>query len=406
MNINVRILLYFTFLVLAVLLTNFPALANADGNIINTITDQYANNMKSWHGPLMGYAQRIFWFLALIDVALSVGKLILKKADFSDWAEELMKHFLVIGAFYAFLIHSADWASAIIQSFRIAGNTASSAAGGVQGLQPSDLFKDGVNIFTTLLKSFTFTFDINRWVEALALVFGGFVVLLSMCLIAALEIVALLESYIFMYAGVIFLGFGGSQITSDIAKRYFMGILSVGAKLFTIQLIIGLGLQTLHQWADMVVASNGVLDMQIIAQIVGGSVIMLCLAKMVPEFAQGMVSGSSLSNIHSIVSSAAAVGSIGSAVAFGGAAAVATIANPAMATQLARSAGSHATEAFRHTTGHSVINPMHGLGRDRDHSEASYTGPKSFRTDPSRDRDIDPNKSSTSTGINGNSIST
>lgn len=402
MKIKGKLLPNFSLVAITVLLTNFPMLANADSNIINTITDQYANNMQSWHGPLMGYAQRIFWFLALIDIVLSVGKLIFKKADFSDWAEEIMKQFLIIGAFYAFLIHSADWASAVIQSFRIAGNAASSSAGGVQGLQPSDLFKDGVNIFTTLLKSFTLTFDINRWVEALTLVFGGFVVLLSLCLIAALEIVALLESYIFMYAGVIFLGFGGSQITSDIAKRYFMGILSVGAKLFTIQLIIGLGLQTLHQWADMVVASNGVLDMQIIAQIVGGSVIMLCLAKMVPEFAQGMVSGSSLSSIHSVVSSAAAVGSISSAMAFGGAAAVSTMLNPAMAARFARSAGDHATEAFRHTTGHSVLNPMHGFGRGQNQSNSGFSGRRPFRGDLGLDRDTDSNQAAA--GNTGNSI--
>lgn len=384
-----------------------PQAAMAE-NFLDAITNQYSSNMKSWHAPLMGYAQRIFWLLALIEIVWAVGKLILGKADFGAWAEELMKQFLIIGTFWAFLTHSAEWATAIIQSFRLAGEAANGAAGGVQGLQPTDVFADGVDICTTLLKSFHFTFDINKFMEGLALVFGGFIVLISFCLISALEVVVIIETYVFMYAGVLFLGFGGSHLTSDIAKRYFIGILSVGTKLFTIQLIIGLGQKLLHQWADLVVASNGILDLQLVIQIVGGAIVLLSLAKTIPELAQGMVTGSSLGTVGSLVSSGAAAGSTSAAVAALGASAVgAAMLNPAMAAHFARTASTHANEAFRHTTGQNVLNPMHGFGRGRDQSDAAYTGPKSFRTDPSRDRDIDPNNSPTGPGINnGNSIST
>lgn len=391
-------ILYGAVLILAV---GLSSLVYADNTIINGITDQYANNMQSWHGPLVGIAQRVFWLLVLIDVVLTIGKLMLKKADFSDWAEEFIKHILIIGAFYAFLIHSADWAFAIIQSFRMAGNTASGAAGGIQGLQPVDVFNAGITMCTTLLQSLTASFELGKLVESLALVLGSFIILISLCLIAALEIVALLESYIFMYAGVLFLGFGGSQITADIAKRYFMGLLSVGAKLFAIQLIIGLGLQTLQQWADMVVVSNGMLDLQVIAQIVGGSVIMLCLAQMVPQFAQGMVSGSSMSSIHALISSAAAVGSVGAAMGLGSAAALTAPFNPGAAARLANQASGQATEAFRHTTGHSTLNPLHGLGKDRNQGQSEYTGTRPFRGDSGQGAQRPPQNGSSSPSGNG-----
>jgi type IV secretion system protein TrbL len=402
MTYNLKIKYFIPLLVGILLVLNFPE-ASADSNFINTITDQYVTNMQSWHGPLLGYALRIFWLLALIDVVWTVGKLIFNKADFSNWAEEIIKQFLVLGTFYAILTHSGEWAPAVIQSFRIAGNTASGSAGGLQGLQPTDVFNAGIVICSTLLKNFSLTFDMSKMVETLALVFGGFIVLISFCIIAALEIVALLESYLFMYAGVLFLGFGGSRITADIAKRYLLGLISIGAKLFTIQLVIGLGIQLIQQWTDLVVASNGNLDLQVILQIVGGAVIMMLLAKMVPELSQSMVSGASFATMSPLVSSGAAIGSTATSAALGGVAIATAMFNPAMAAQFARSAGNHASEAFRHTTGHSIMNPMHGFERGQNQAESSFSGRRPFRGDLGQDRDIDSNKTA-STNNNGNSI--
>lgn len=383
--------------------------AMADSNFLNTITDQYATTMRNWSSPLLGYAQRIFWLLALLDIAWTAGKLIFNHESFGRWSEEIIKQFLIIGTFYAIMTHWTEWAPAIIQSFRIAGNEASGAAGGVQGLQPSDVFNSGIVICTTLFKNFSLTFDMRRLIEALALVFGGFLILISFCMVAALEIVTLLESYLFMYAGVLFLGFSGSHLTADIAKRYMIGLISIGSKLFTIQLIIGLGNQLFEQWTDMVVASNGNIDLQLIFMISGGAFIMMLLAKMVPELSQSTVTGASFASINPLVSTGAAINSTATAAAFGGAAVATAMFNPAMSKHFARAAGDHASEAFRHTTGHSVMNPMYGFGRGQEQqNESAFTGRRPFRGDLGHDREIDPppNNPASTPGVNNdNSIS-
>ena len=60
-----------------------------------------------------------------------------------------------------------------------------------------------------------------------------------------------------VYAGLIFLGFGGCRWTSDMAINYYRTILGVGVSLMTMQLIIGIGIEYLK---DLVAATGQDLD--------------------------------------------------------------------------------------------------------------------------------------------------
>jgi type IV secretion system protein TrbL len=62
---------------------------------------------------------------------------------------------------------------------------------------------------------------------------------------------------IVLYAGLIFLGFGGCRLTSDMAINYYRTVLGVGVSLMTMQLIIGIGVQFLQ---DLVASTSQNLD--------------------------------------------------------------------------------------------------------------------------------------------------
>ena len=59
--------------------------------------------------------------------------------------------------------------------------------------------------------------------------------------IAAQMVVLLCSSWILIYGGVFYLGFGGSNYTSEIAKNYFKVILAQAMQVFTFCLLIGIG---------------------------------------------------------------------------------------------------------------------------------------------------------------------
>ncbi|NBO65596.1 MAG: hypothetical protein EBU88_12280, partial [Acidobacteria bacterium] len=76
------------------------------------------------------------------------------------------------------------------------------------------------------------------------------VILVCFGLMAANMIEALIESYIVISAGVIMMGFGGSHWTNDYAKKLLIYAVSVGAKLFLIQLMVGLCERLISQLAS------------------------------------------------------------------------------------------------------------------------------------------------------------
>jgi type IV secretion system protein TrbL len=141
--------------------------------------------------------------------------------------------------------------------------------------------------------------------------------LISFALIAALQVVALVESYIFTYAGILFLGFGGSRFTRDFAQRYLVGIVAVGAKLFVIQLIIGLAVVLVKQWDADIDANQTILDIGLVLRIAGGSIVFLALAKMIPSMVQGMINGASYSSATTMINATMAGANVGASAANG-----------------------------------------------------------------------------------------
>ncbi len=302
---------------LLLLIQTTPCLAQVvSNNFFDSFMGQYANAAQGWEAPLRRFALSIFGMLALMDIVWLGKELIVNKESFSDWGLALLQKFVVLGFFYALLTHSSEYAFAMIQSFRLAGEAANNAAGGMSGMQPSNIFDAGMNMAGSLIQALSWT----RLSDNILMITAAIIVAISFALIAALQGVALLESYVFTYAGIIFLGFGGSFLTRDIAKRFLMSLLAVGTKLFVIQLIIGLGVIEMRKWSAAVQADTSVFNSQLVIQILGGSVVFLTFAKIVPEFVQSMISGAAFSNGRAMFTSALSTASMATAVTAGTAA--------------------------------------------------------------------------------------
>jgi len=337
--------------VIYVFLINQASAQTVD-NAIDNIVITYADNAAAWEGALRGYAQSLFGMLVLLDFAWILIRLIIAKFDFTDFFGEIIRQLFFVGFFYLLLQHSTDWANAIVQSFRVAGDAASTAAGGEANLAPSDIYDSAITIAGTAFNSLQFF--LVKPVESIAIAFSGIIIVISFALIAALEIVALVECYIVIYASIIFMGFGGSHFTSNFALKTLQYAVSVGAKLFTIQLIIGLGQRMMMEWSDELAAKGDAIQLMDIITIMGSSIVLLAVTKIIPEIVQGMLNGASLANGRSLVTSASAAGHMALAGA-AGATALAAGTLGASGSPMARSISSwasdtavgHGEEAFR-----------------------------------------------------------
>lgn len=291
------------------------ASAAAAGSL-DTITELFKNGASAWESTLAGYAMGLFGLLVAIEVTFTLIKLALKGADMTEFGSELINRMMFVGFFSWLLSNSSTFARAIIDSLRQAGNSASAAGGGTAGIAPSDLFDAGVNMASAIFSAMDFS--LSGVGQYLALCIAGLVICACFALIAAFMIVALVESYIVVSAGVILMGFGGSRWTKDFAVKTLTYAVSVGAKLFVLQLIAGLGETIVKSQAAQMQAGSAVSSPADVLVLLGFAVVMLALVKTIPDAVQGLINGSSIGNGGGL----AAAGMVGAAAgAIGGAAA-------------------------------------------------------------------------------------
>jgi type IV secretion system protein TrbL len=268
-------------------------------NSLDAIVRLYRDHAHAWESTLLGFAKTLFWLLALIEFSFAAISLAFKGADFGDWVATMVNQILFIGFFYTLLLHSAEWAGDIVQSFRHAADAAAAAAGGSSRITPSNIFDLGLQLSSKVIET------LSLWApgDSIGLVISALIIIICFALIAAFLIVALVESYIVISAGVLLMGFGGSRWTKDYAVKIIVYAVSVGAKLFVLQLLVGMGEAMIREWVE-----NFEANYPNIFLMVGSAIVMLAVTKIVPEMVQGLINGTSVSSGSSLTGAAAAVG--------------------------------------------------------------------------------------------------
>jgi type IV secretion system protein TrbL len=284
-----------------VLMAAVPAYAQSV-NVLDQIVTEFKTRAAGWEGTLRSFAMGTFGILATIELAWAAIRLAFRRSDMSEWLAEIVNQILFLGFFLALLENSVTWGQSIVNSFR----QAASAAGG-GGIAPSDVFAAGVKIASTVLS------QMSIWhPEASAgLMVAGIVIEVCFALMAAFMVLALVESFLIISMGVLFMAFGGTRWTKEFAVSTVRYTVSVGAKLFVLQLLVSIGASLIQSWAN---SFTDVTDASLCI-LVGCSIVMLALVKVLPETMQRIVNGSSMASGSALVGATLAVG--GATAAFG-----------------------------------------------------------------------------------------
>ena len=276
-------------LLLAAAILGASAPAHAQSvDVLDQIVSQFQSRSAGWEGTLRSFALETFGILASIEMVWAAFKLAFRGSDVSEWLAEIVNQILFLGFFLALLENSVTWGTAIVNSFR----QAAGAAGG-GGIAPSDVFAVGVKIAAQVLQQMSFWHP-----EASAgLIVAGIVIEVCFALMAAFMVLALVESYLIISMGVIFMAFGGSRWTQDFAVSTVRYTVSVGAKLFVLQLLVSMGTGFIQSWSN---SFTDVTDASLCI-LIGCSIVMLALVKVLPETMQRIVNGSSMASGSALV---------------------------------------------------------------------------------------------------------
>jgi type IV secretion system protein TrbL len=290
------------------------------GGILTGLAHQFSTTTGPWMTTALHYAQGLFFALVGIEVAWSAITYVLQKDSLPDFVAALVLKILGIGFFYILLQpqYGPVWIADVLSSFSQAGSAISGQSQFIPS-DPSSVFNCGTDIANAMLQSVSQNkggFNLGNILPAIEAVLAALIcalgVVIAFAIIAGQLLITLIESYIVIGAGVFMLGFTGSRWTLVFGEKYVGYAVSVGIKLFMLELIVGLGYSLGQQWAALFY--NGIAPPETYIEVVGAALVFGFLAWQIPSLAASLMNGAPRMTLGSFVNTAGAV-AVGTVVA-------------------------------------------------------------------------------------------
>jgi len=282
------------------------------GGILTGLAHQFSTTTQPWMTTALHYAQGLFFALVAIEIAWSAITYVLQKDSLPDFVASLLLKILGVGFFFIVLQpqYGPVWIGDIISSFSQAGSAISGQVQLTPG-DPSSVFNCGTDIANAMLESASENqgMTLGNLLPMMEIVLTSMIcalgVVLAFAIIAGQLLITLVESYIVIGAGVFMLGFTGSRWTLVFGEKYVGYAVSIGIKLFMLELIVGLGFDLGQQWGSLF--ANGIAPPETYIEVVGAALVFGFLAWQIPSLAASLMNGAPRMTLGSFVSTAGAV---------------------------------------------------------------------------------------------------
>jgi len=287
----------FCLIIFLVLIISGSQAFAADPTIDSTI--EFASNITSFSdttaSAILTIARNLFLLLASLSLALGLIRMILTGENtLGAVIAHIAKWILYVGIF-TWIMSSLAAASfipkIIINSFiALAGKMNLNVE-----IAPDDILAAGIRIYGIIVEK-----GWNAgWGDFIGITFIGIIILVVIAMIAGFIAVAVIEMHLVICGGAVLLGFGGFEYTRDIALSYLRYAISVGMKLLMITIVYSLAATLIPQWEDSFKNSS---DMSALitsaGQILGGTICILIIVRIIPNIAQSIVNNASMSFGH------------------------------------------------------------------------------------------------------------
>lgn len=277
--------------------------------MLDQVVTEFATRATSWQAAVMNAAMFLFWTLGTISLVFTLGFMALRKADIGEFFAEFIRFILFFGFFLWLLRNGPAFANSIIQSLARIGEQAS----GVASVTPSGIVDIGFMILKQAFSNSSIWSPVDSFI-GVALSLG---ILILLAVVAINMLLLLVSGWLLMYAGIFFLGFGGSRWTSDMAINYYKTVLGVAVQIMTMVLLVGIGNDLLSSFYARM--NTGTLNFEELGVMLVFCVALLMLVNRVPPLVAGIITGSGIGG-------AGGIGNFGAGAASGAAMGAASMA--------------------------------------------------------------------------------
>jgi type IV secretion system protein TrbL len=302
------------FFLLWLALFSIEAQAAIDPNgVLDNALERYSTAAAGWSAIITQRASWLFWTLVVISMVWTFGFMALRKADIGEFFAEFIRFTIFTGFFWWLLTNGPTFANDIMRSLR---NLGGNASGTGSELTPSGIVNIGLDIFFKVVDQSSLMAPVD---SAVGIIVSA-VILIILGLIGVNMLLLLVSSWILAYAGVFFLGFGGSRWTSDMAINYYKTVLNIAAQLFTMVLLVGIGKSFVDHYYNAMEVNINLKELGVMLIV---SVVLLALVNKLPAMIGALAMGGGTYALGSGYGTGTAMGAAavaGAAMATGGAA--------------------------------------------------------------------------------------
>ena len=217
-----RNLLPAVFLLVLLGLALVPVAAHAQ--VFDEVRSAYDTASSQWLDRLLPVAQHTFASLAVVELAISALLWGLRRTALEDLCANFLLKFLVLSFCYTLITFFPLWVPAITHGFETAGQIAS----GSTTVNPTQVLEDGEQLSIGLMLAANDSGFFTHPAASLISMALAFLVWLSFAMIAVQLLLVLVESYVVLSTGVLFLGFAGFRATAPLADNYLLYAVRVG----------------------------------------------------------------------------------------------------------------------------------------------------------------------------------
>ena len=258
--------------------------------VLDGIANQYRDASRQWRPRLVPIAQQLFMLLAAIEFVISGAIWALRRDSLDDIAAKFLLKFTLIAFLLALITGFTYWIPPIVNGFAAAGERAIGSAGTIS---PSGIIDIGRETSLTMLQTMGVGVMLRDPAMAVYGALAALFVGLCYVAIAAQLVLVLVESYVILGGGVLFLGFAAFRGTAAFAENLVGYMFGVGIKIFLLYLIVGLGSEIARSWIPVIRSSEFFGSASPLLQVVGGALIFAVIAIRVPNSVASRLAGNS-----------------------------------------------------------------------------------------------------------------
>jgi type IV secretion system protein TrbL len=221
----------------------------ADTNQLDTMVSTVSYASQGWLARVLPEAQGIYVSLAgleLVLMALVWAYLFLSgKLTAGGMLATAIQKIIFLGLLVMTLQFFPLFVPKILATFQTAGGDVA----GIRGLSPTSLLDQGIYLASLIVYNSNYAGFLDPLAAATSLLLSA---LLFTCfaLLAWRMTSLLIESNILLGGGALFLGFGASRFTVQLAENYIISLIRLGIHSYLILFMVAVGNQLVPLWGD------------------------------------------------------------------------------------------------------------------------------------------------------------